>query len=136
MEQKTKKGLIAVGATLGLLAVVYYIFRRPATTNITTYFGPLPTGQDYFDPYSQVDRVDKTKFVKNYLKNNYTGDVVLLDSIGQEPWWTFADSEAKGRGLNAWYEAIKKNQEKFTWKRLNALQQPYYVNTKTGQVIK
>jgi hypothetical protein len=143
MEQKTKNGLIAVGSTLGTLIVLYFILRKKDPINNITYYQPLPSGQNTFDPYNLVERTDKIQAVKDYLKKetNYDANSQLNINMQKlalsqgrvwEPYWVNADYEAKTAGLNSWFEAIQKNQPKFTWNR-GKLLTDYYVDTKTGQ---
>lgn len=134
MEAKTKNGLIITGVTL---VILYFIFRKKPIVN-NLYVNPTNVFDDTFDPYNLVERSDKIKELKEFTKNNYgTPDfVAIADRLGLEPWWTMADSYAKTEGLNAWYEAMKRNQPTFTWKRVNPLLSNLVIDTKTGQYIK
>jgi hypothetical protein len=133
MEAKTKNGLIAVGTTLGMLALIYYFFikKQPTTDNGDNI--PFPPKPLPFDEYSLVDKATKTKEIKEYLKTNATELQKTAYAIGLEPIWTFADTFAKAsdEGVNAWYSAVKKNEPKFTFYNRTTLTN-VTIDTKTG----
>lgn len=105
MEKNTKNGLIAVGTTLGLLAIIYFLFmkKKPKQDNI---FLPTPpkNEQQPLDPYFIVDKETKIKTIKDHLTKNNS-------------MWLFADSYAKtnDNSINAWYSAIQKNEPTYTY---------------------
>ena len=132
MEAKTKNGLIAVGTTLGMLALVYYLFiKKPKTDNGGNI--PFPPKPIPFDEYSLVDKANKIVEIKEYLKANATELQKSAYAIGLDPIWTFADSYAKAtdEGVNAWYAAVKKNQPTFTFYNRTLLNNAR-IDTKTG----
>lgn len=135
MDAKTKNGLIAVGATLGALAIVYFIFRKKDPKN-NININPLPTPPVPFDSYSLVDKQSKIKEIKEYLKTNATEIQKDAYARGLEPIWTFADNFAKSsdEGVNAWYMAVKKNQPTFTFYNRTLLSN-VNIDTKTGQKV-
>lgn len=137
MEKSTKKGLIAVGATLGTLAIVYYILRQKApkpTNNTPTTPFPLPNQK--FDPYSLVDKTTKIQAIKDYLKSNASELQKSAYAQGLDPVWTFADSYAKttNDGINSWYAAIQKNEPTFIFYNSVTLANQK-IDTKTGQKV-
>ena len=132
MENKTKNGLIAVGTTLGLLGILYFIFKKKLP-NVVNNYSPIPYRPTIFDPYSLVDKATKIKEIKEYLKTNSTPFQKSSYDMGLDPIWTFADSYAKASddGVNAWYMATKKNEPTFTFYNKIILSN-VKIDTKTG----
>lgn len=119
MDAKTKNGLIVSGV---VLAIVYFIFRKPKGKTDTIIVNPR-NNNNPFDKYSFVDKSTKIKELQDYLKSN-----------GQL--WTFAYTWAKGtdEGINAWYEAMKANKPNFTFYNKVILSDEK-VDTKTGNKL-
>jgi hypothetical protein len=142
MDNKTRDGLITSGVVIGLLGLLYFIFRKPNTIiQINPYGGG--GGGNSSDPYSLVDKYEKIKFIKNYVANQSGYDAsnqinkdmaALYAAKGLEwqPYW-FPDSYAANtdNGINAWYAAIQKNEPTFTF-YVDAFRKNYKVNTNDG----
>ena len=106
MEKNTKNGLIAVGSTLGLLAIIYFLFMKKKPKQSNNVFLPTPpkNEQNPLDPYFVVSKEAKINAIKDHLTKN-------------NAMWLFADSYAKtnDNAINAWYAAIQKSEPTYTY---------------------
>lgn len=139
MDNKTRDGLITSGVVIGLLGLLYLIFRKKnQPTNIV--LSPLKDGGNtQYDRYSLTDKSQKIQVIKDYLKANDPSDDALkndMEKLGDPFWWNQSDIYARqtDNGINAWYAAIQKNQPTFTF-YIDAFWKNYGVDTKTGQHI-
>jgi|APCry1669188879_1035177.scaffolds.fasta_scaffold00419_7 hypothetical protein len=143
MDAKTKSGLIASGAIIGLLGILYLIFKKPPTS-VTNVFGGDGGLGGNSDPYSLVDKAEKIQTIKDYLKKQSGYDESNQTNIDMQklyaakgmvwqPYWNQSDTYAKqtNNGINAWYFAIMNNQPTFTF-YVDDFFKKYKVNTKDG----
>jgi hypothetical protein len=144
MDSKTKNGLIASGAVIGLIGVLYLLFRKPPTyvTN-TTVFGDGGNGTD---PYFMVDNDKKLKEIKKYVADqagydpNSEFNQKMIKYYTQanpdmewEPyWWPDINARSTQNGINAWYYAIQKKQPTFTF-YVDQFRKKYKCTTKDGK---
>jgi hypothetical protein len=138
MDNKTRDGLITSGVVIGLLGLLYLIFRKKNTPT-TIVVSPLDNGKSSYDPYSLTDKSQKIQVIKDYLKANSPDSDVFkndMEKLGDPYWWNQSDIYARqtDNGVNAWYAAIQKNQPTFTFYRDDFFKN-YGVYTKTGQHI-
>jgi hypothetical protein len=147
MDSKTKNGLIASGAVIGLIGVLYLLFRKPPTyvTN-TTVFGDKETGGgSSTDPYFMVDNNQKLKEIKQYVADQAGYDpnsdfnkmqtkyYKETNNMEWQPyWWPDVYARTTQNGINAWYYAIQKKQPTFTF-YVDQFRKNYECTTKDGK---
>ena len=146
MDSKTKNGLIASGAIIGLLGILYLIFKKPPTS-VTNVFGDGKNGGGAgTDPYFMVDKYQKLKEIKKYVADQAGYDpnsefnqkqikyyAQANPDMQWEPyWWPDVYAANTENGINAWYYAIKNNQPKFTF-YVNDFFKKYECTTKDGK---
>jgi hypothetical protein len=146
MDSKTKNGLIASGTIIGLLGVLYLIFRKaPTYVTNTTVYGDNGGGSGT-DPFFMVDNDKKLKEIKKYVADQAGYDpnsqfnkmqvkFYAENYPGQEwepYWWPDVYARTTQNGINAWYYAIQKKQPTFTF-YVDQFRKKYEVSTKDGK---
>jgi hypothetical protein len=147
MDNKTKDGLIASGVVLGLLGLLYLIFKPKSTTNIINQLNPNDKGGlSNVDPYSLVDKYQKLKEIKKYVadqagydpNSDFNKNQVKFyaehypDMEWQPYWWPDANAYSTDNGINAWYAAIKQNKPTFSF-YVDGIRKNYECTTKDGK---
>lgn len=126
-----KKNLGFIAGAGGALLLVYLLFFKKGSGS-NSNGTPFPSSNNPLDLYSLVDKAEKVKQIKDYLKANgeYNGNFGI-----EFPYWDFSYTYAKtDEGIIAWYAAIQKNEPTFIFYN-KLLRMNEKVDTKTGQKV-